>query len=130
MDAMKMSLTAIEAARLRMEVSASNLANAQTSAPLDGAPPAVQRVVQRELEFETTLRGVEATVVDEDRAPRMEIDPSHPDADALGRVFYPDVSIPEEMGEMMTARRSFEVGLATYAEAKAMYQKTLEIGQA
>lgn len=129
MDAFRVGLSAAEAARLRMEVAASNLAVAETSAPPGGAPPGVLRVVQREDRFESHLRGVETSLQAVARPPRVDLDPSHPDADALGRVFYPDVDLAEEMGEMMAARRSYEAGLAAFSEAKAMFLKTLELGR-
>lgn len=129
MDSFRIGLSAAEASRLRMEAAASNLANAETSAAAGGAPPAVLRVVQREEAFETALRGVQATVQAAGKPPRVEHDPSHPDADAAGLVFYPDVSVAEEMGEMMAARRSYEAGLTAFSEAKAMFLKALELGR-
>lgn len=133
---MNISVTALEANRLRMEAASSNLANSETSAPDDASVYRVQRVLRKEARkpFQDTLgdilkpAGVTSNLFQVARPPRYELDPDHPDADEQGRVRYPEVNIVEEMAEMMAARRAYEVGLTSYAEARSMFVKTLELG--
>ncbi len=58
---------------------------------------------------------------------RPEFDPSHPDADAEGYVYYPDVNIVDEMARMMSANRIYEANLSAVQAAKEMIKRTLEI---
>ena len=133
---MDISVTGLEANRLRMEVAAANLANAESSAPDDASVFRVRRVNLTEAAPTRTTNfadllipaGVQSSVVALDRPPRLEMDPDHPDADAQGMVRYPQVNIVEEMAEMMAARRAYEAGVTAYAEARTMFLKTLELG--
>jgi flagellar basal-body rod protein FlgC len=68
--------------------------------------------------------------IDKDtRAPVMVYEPGHPDADASGMVATPNISIPEEMADMISASRSFEANLAVVKSSRAMALQTLSIGK-
>jgi len=58
---------------------------------------------------------------------RPEYDPTHPDADAEGYVYYPDVNVVDEMARMMSANRLYEANLSAVQAAKEMIKRTLEI---
>lgn len=58
---------------------------------------------------------------------RMEYDPTHPHADAEGKVYYPDVDVVEEMTRMMSANRLYEANMSVVQSAKEMIKKALEI---
>jgi flagellar basal-body rod protein FlgC len=56
-------------------------------------------------------------------------DPSHPDADASGYVYYPNINLVEEMVSMLQASRSYEANVTAIKAAKNMALKALEIGR-
>lgn len=58
---------------------------------------------------------------------RLVYDPGHPDADEKGMVAYPDVSIVQEMIEMILATRAYEANVTVIQSAKAVFQSALEI---
>ena len=125
------------AERVRLNVTASNLANANTTRGADGRAyrrrdPVFQLV---ELEgrdpFEDQLRdavaSVEVSEVVTDRdPPRTIYDPAHPDANADGYVELPNVNMIEEMVNMITAARAYEANVTAMRTLVDMARKTLE----
>ncbi|MDP8943594.1 MAG: flagellar basal body rod protein FlgC [Actinomycetota bacterium] len=140
-DAIDISGSALSAERLRMDVTAENLANAQTTRGPDGGPYRRKVVVlqQSGRGFGSALAGamgprsggpagVEVAAVAQDRAPaRLVYDPGHPDADALGYVLMPNVDPVTEMVDLITASRGYEANVTAMQAAKAMFTKTLEL---
>lgn len=125
---MRVSLSGLKASRLRLDAATQNLANAESSSPTDEATYRVQHVRLQE-NTDPEARGVRAEVVSTALPPRREFLPGHPDADADGIVRFPDVDVVEQMTQVMAARRAYELGLATFNEARHVFQKTLEIGR-
>jgi len=76
---------------------------------------------------DSPLAGVKADVMVQNRRPRMEYDPEHPDADERGYVAYPDINVVEEMTHLIAASRAYEANLTAMAAAKDMAGKALEI---
>uniref|UniRef100_UPI00262FAAD0 flagellar basal body rod C-terminal domain-containing protein n=1 Tax=Geobacter sp. TaxID=46610 RepID=UPI00262FAAD0 len=60
--------------------------------------------------------------------PRLQYDPTHPDANAQGYVALPNVNVVEEMADMIAATRAYEANVTAVQAAKNMALKTLEIG--
>lgn len=121
--------------RLRLEVSAMNLANAHTSRGPDGAIFRPMQVSIRSAGmsgsgFDSTLSSMlpEATVQLKSTAPRMIHDPGHPDADARGFVSYPDVNPVSEMVQLISVTRAYEANIRALNAAKAMARSALDIG--
>ena len=132
----------LQAQRMRMNVIASNLANAHVTRTPEGGPYKPKQVVlsstPMDATFESLLRpyldnGInEVQVVDISEAPdavRLEYDPSHPDANAQGYVAYPNVNVLQEMVDLMAASRIYEANITAINTAKDMAQRTLQIGQ-
>jgi flagellar basal-body rod protein FlgC len=129
---------ALNAERIRMDVVSENIANVNTTRGLDGKPYQREQVV-----FESVLQAqqnsdalgsapqtVEVARIEKDpRPPIMVYNPSHPDANAQGMVAMPDISIPEEMVDMIAASRAFEANLAVVKDARAMAMETLAIAK-
>ena len=67
------------------------------------------------------------TEIVEIEADRMEYDPTHPNADEAGYVYYPDLNVVEEMAHMISANRIYEANLTTVDAIKEMLKRTLEI---
>ena len=75
--------------------------------------------------------GVEVSEIAEDQnsAPRMVYDPSHPDADKDGFVKMPNINVVTEMVDMMMASRAYEANVASVEAAKSMISHAMKIGQ-
>jgi len=135
--AMEVSASGLAAERTRMNVSASNLANAQTTQTAAGGPYKRRDVVLSstdvpgvEGEFAQAVRGVAVSQIKEDGAPpRLEYDPGHPQANAQGYVAYPNINPVEEMVDMITASRAYEAGITTMTTAVNMAERALWIGK-
>ena len=122
---LNISATGMGAERVRMDVIAENLANADTTKGPDGKPYRRKEVV---LSFDQTLDGVKVAGITEDRsAPRRVYDPGHPDADAQGYVSLPNVEPVTEMVDLITASRGYEANVQALQASKTMFTKTLDI---
>jgi flagellar basal-body rod protein FlgC len=78
--------------------------------------------------FDNAVQGVEISgVVTDKRDPEKRYEPNHAHADKEGYVFYPHINAMEEMGNVLSATRSYEANLQAVNMAKEMQQKTLEI---
>ena len=140
-DAMDISASGLTAERLRMDVVAQNLANAQTTRGADGEPYRRKEVIlaerQGERSFGTALAGamgdakpagVEVAAIAEDQTPLKQVyDPGHPDADANGYVQMPNVDTVAEMVDLISAQRAYEANVTAMSAAKQMFAKTLEL---
>jgi flagellar basal-body rod protein FlgC len=132
------SASAVSAQSQRLNVVASNLANADTVAGPDGQAYKARNVV-----FQTVLMGaggaganpeasagVKVSTVTEDQTPGRRVhDPKHPGADAEGYVTYSNVNAVEEMVNMISASRSYQNNVEVMNTAKSLLQKTLQMGQ-
>lgn len=128
--------SAVSAQSQRLNVVASNLANADTVAGPDGkAYKARQVVFQTELmgasaASGTPAAGVRVTTVSESQTPGRRVhDPKHPSADAEGYVTYSNVSTVEEMVNMISASRSYQNNIEVMNTTKQLLMKTLQMGQ-
>ncbi|MBI5741664.1 MAG: flagellar basal body rod protein FlgC [Nitrospirae bacterium] len=134
MDIFKVSASALEAHRVRMNTIASNMANAQTTKTESGGP-----YVRKDVVFSTMpvsskrsekLDGVRVSEIVEDKKPPITIyDPGHPDADENGYVSMPNINVIEEMVNMMMALRAYEANVRAFNTSKGMFQKALELGR-
>jgi len=136
--AMEVSASGMTAERTRMNIAASNLANAQTTQAAGGGPYKRRDVVMQSTQvpgtqgtqFEQSVHGVMVSQIAQDNAPpRLEYDPGHPDANAQGYVAYPNVNPVEEMVDMITASRAYEAGVTTMSTATNMAERALGIGK-
>jgi flagellar basal-body rod protein FlgC len=137
--ALDISASGLTAERLRMNVTAENLANAQTTRGTDGGPYKRKLVVLEEAggstarpsfgtQLDGAMNGVKVAQVSQDSAPdRLVYDPSHPDADARGYVHMPNVNPVTEMVDLISASRSYEANVTAMQTAKQLYSKTLDI---
>ena len=127
--------SAASAQSQRLNVVASNLANADTVAGPDGtAYKARQVTFQTQLMGESgndpTAAGVRVSTVSEDQTPGRRVhDPKHPSADADGYVTYSNVNAIEEMVNMISASRSYQNNVEVMNTAKGLILKTLQLGQ-
>lgn len=123
--------SALSAQSLRLNTTASNLANADSVVGADGQPYRAKQVV-----FQATpvggpeAQGVKVTEVVESAAPlRLVYDPANPAANGEGYVEMPNVNVVEEMVNMISASRSYQNNVEVMNTAKTLLQRTLSIGQ-
>ncbi len=129
--------SAVSAQSQRLNVVASNLANADTVAGPDGtAYKARQVTFQTELMGQVgqanggAAAGVKVSNISEDQTPGRRVhDPKHPSADAEGYVTYSNVNVVEEMVNMISASRSYQNNIEVMNTAKTLLLKTLQMGQ-
>ena len=139
------SASGMSADRLRMDVVAENLANADTTRGANGQPyrarksscrrPAARRRSPPSFAGAQTARRhtspgsvVEVTgIVNDPSPPRRVYDPGHPDADAQGYVTLPNVNPVTEMVDLITASRGYEANVQAMNASKQMFTKTLDL---
>jgi flagellar basal-body rod protein FlgC len=137
---LEISASALTAERLRMDVVAENLANAQTTRGANGEPYRRKEVVLQERagSFGASLSaamnrgtqggGVEVAGIAEDQTPLKQVyDPGHPDADENGYVAMPNVDTVTEMVDLIGAQRAYEANVTAMQAAKQMFSRTLEL---
>lgn len=140
----------MDAQSVRLNTVASNLANAQSAAssvnqvyrarhPIFGTvqESAIQQMKTGQngwLDFDsgddTGGAGVQVLGISESQAPLdKRYEPGHPLADKDGYVLYPNVNVVEEMADMISASRSFQINVEMLQSAKTMAQRLLSMGQ-
>ncbi len=127
--------SALTAQSQRMNVTASNLANADSVAGPDGQPYRARQVVFQMMPAPGAARtqsvgGVRvAGVVESNAAPRLQYDPKNPLADADGYVAMPNVDVVAETVNMISASRSYQANVEVINTSKNLMMRTLTIGQ-
>lgn len=134
--ALDISASALEAQRVRMEVSSQNLANAEVTRATRGPDGAWEPYRRRQTVFQALLDrklggpagGVRVARIEEDPSDfRLEYQPGHPDADASGYVKMPNVDLLMEMVDMMEASRAYEANLTAMDATKAILASSMRI---
>jgi len=141
LHAINVSASGMDFQRLRLEIIATNLANANSSRSVNGhlfkplEAVATSSGVQKGLGdfngvLQNELHGIEnVEVLEKDVAPRMVYDPNHPDANEDGFVSLPNIDLTNTMVDMLSATRSYEANVKVIAAARAMALRALEIGE-
>lgn len=122
--------SALTAQSQRMNVTASNLANADSTAGPDGLPYRARQVVfEAAADADQAVGGVRVARVVEDTSPLRQVyDPKNPAADAQGYVAMPNVNPVDEMVNMISASRSYQANVEVLNTAKGLMLKTLTVG--
>lgn len=123
--------SALTAQSKRLNVAASNLANADSVAGPDGHPYRAKQVVfQVDVPIGAATGGVKvADVVESQEPDKMVYQPGNPLADAKGYVRMPNVDVVGEMVNTMSASRSYQANVEVLNTVKSMMLKTLTLGQ-
>ena len=140
---LEISASGLTAQRLRMDVTAENLANAQTTKGANGQPYRRKEVVLQEIPqagFGAQLSaamgtgaskrpgGVEVAQIATDQTPgKLVYDPGNPDANAQGYVQMPNVDTVTEMVDLIDSSRGYEANVTAMQSAKQMFTKTLDL---
>ena len=135
---MDISASGLTAERLRMEVTANNIANANTTKTASGEPFRRQTVVFSAMLDDAagltttgkSMQGVQIVGIESDPSEFPEVyRKGHPHADEDGMLRIPNVSIPNEMVDLITASRSYEANLKSMSLFKEMVEQTLTLLQ-
>lgn len=148
MTAINTAASGLTAQRLRLDTVANNIANVNTTSTPEGGVFQRSRVIMRprvpqpywkgpfvpEFLDNGLGRGVRVTEISKDTTPgRLVYDPTHPDRIRSGEnkdyVMMPNVSVVQEMVDMMAASRSYEANSAVINGAKSMFSRALEISR-
>lgn len=135
----------MNAQSVRLNTTASNMANAQSASSsagevYRGRHPVFAAMHQQAMggsngmdsfsDPDGSTYGVQVMgIVESDAELQRRYEPNHPKADEEGYVFYPNVNIMEEMTNMISASRAFQVNVETMNAAKSMMQRVLTLGQ-
>ncbi len=135
--ATNISASGLSAERFRMEVVANNLANANSTRTPGGGPFRRQEVVfaavmddrmRRELPGMANLGGVRVEgVVDDLSDLQLVYNPGHPDADLDGYVLMPNVQLPIELVNLITANRGYEANLKVLQAFRQQIEQALTL---
>ena len=148
-SAINSAATGLTAQRLRQDVIADNIANANTTRTTEGGPFRRSRVILRPRTEGPTWRspflprpldngvgqGVRVTEVEKDMDSELRLvyDPTHPDSiqsgPRAGYVEYPNVNVVNEMVDLIDASRAYEANVAVINGARTMFQRALDIGR-
>jgi flagellar basal-body rod protein FlgC len=141
-SALEASGAAMAAQRQRAEVTAANMANANTTRTPSGGPYQRKEVVfsgPGGSAFQMMLAGFRrlvgrstpgvhvSRVINDPTPPVMRYEPGHPDADKNGYVAYPAINPVTEMVDLMGAVRSYQLNAAAVTATKQMIQGSMDI---
>lgn len=126
--------SALTAQSQRLNVVASNMANADSTTSANGGPYRARQVVFQAVPMGGNQvkfgAGVKVSQVIDDPSPMRKVfDPKHPAAAEDGYVSFPNVNVVEEMVNMISASRSYQNSVDMMATSKTMLQKLLALGQ-
>ncbi len=137
LKSLQVSGSGVGAQRKWMDAISSNLANARATRTPEGGPYRRRDPVFASAPVEDpsaplgqpgARTGVKVAGVVVDPSPPVLVhEPGHPDADADGNVAYPNVSVVEEMTNMITASRAYEANVQTFNAFKTIATKTLDL---
>ena len=140
MRSLAIAASGLSAQRARLDVIAENIANAEVTRGVDGTPYRRKVVELRAAasphspigDFASAQArqhgGVEVVGISEDNSGgQLVYDPGHPDADESGYVTMPNVSITNEMVDMMQTRRLFEANASVFQAIKSMLRSATQL---
>jgi flagellar basal-body rod protein FlgC len=133
---MRAAATGLSAERVRIDVIAQNIANANTTRTPEGGPYRrklvhFEPILRRATDGSIRPSGVRVSEISEDlRTPFERIfDPGHPDADEKGWVRMPNVNATREMADLITAVRAYEANLSVQESFIQMAERALRLAQ-
>ena len=131
LNVFKIAGSAMNAQSVRLNTTASNMANADSVVGPDGQPYKAKQVVfSAESVDGASSVGVKVDQIVESAEPgRMVYDPANPAANGEGYVEMSNVNVVEEMVNMISASRSYQANAEVMNTARTLLQRTLGIGQ-
>ncbi|MDN4503181.1 flagellar basal body rod protein FlgC [Alteromonadaceae bacterium BrNp21-10] len=134
-NVMDIASTGMGAENVRLNTTASNIANANSvSSSYDATYKARHPIFAAELKKATDSQsmgvGVQVLGIVESNKPlQIEFNPNHPMADQDGYIYKPNVNIIEEMADMMSASKAYETNVQVADTTKRIFRRVLQLGQ-
>lgn len=129
----------LSAARMRVNVLASNIANAETTRTAEGGPYKRKDIVQVAKPVQDSFSSVldkmslstptVAAVVEDQTDPKKVYQPGHPDADKDGFVAYPNINVVSTMTDMMSASRLYQANVTALETVRRMADDAIAISR-
>ena len=138
LSALRVSGSGLSVERTRVNLAASNLANAESTRGPDGKPYARLDPVLEAVPFDAALagapggelQGVRVAQIQKDEGPgRRVYSPSHPDAGPDGYVTLPNVNPIHEVVNLMSAQKAYDANATSIETLKTMAQRALDIAR-
>jgi len=136
-NAIEVLSAGLSVARTRINVLASNIANAETTRTAEGGPYKRKDILQMAVGetggFGEALDGaglakpLVAAVIEDQGAPRLVHQPGHPDADPSGMVAYPNINVVTTMTDLMSASRLYQANVTAIETARRMSSDAMNI---
>jgi flagellar basal-body rod protein FlgC len=136
-DVMEVAASGLSAARMRVNVLASNIANAETTRTPEGGPYKRRDVVQMArtipgqftsaLDKMSLMKPSVQAVIEDQSPPKLVFNPSHPDADEQGNVAYPNINVVTTMTDLISASRLYQANVTALQTAREMSQEASRI---
>jgi flagellar basal-body rod protein FlgC len=126
------SAAGMDVQQARLEVAASNIANARTTGANGAVYKPLTVVVRSAI---AQAQGADlpmpmvAEVVPQNVAPKLVYDPGHPDADERGMVALPGVDPVTSMLDLISLSRGYEANLRAFDITRSLLQRTLDLGR-
>ncbi|QCZ94292.1 flagellar basal body rod protein FlgC [Salinimonas iocasae] len=134
-NVMNISSTGMEAENVRLNTTASNIANANTVSSSYGETykarhPVFAAELQRATDHQNKGAGVQVKGIVESDAPlNVEYAPNNPLADKDGYIYKPNVNVVEEMANMLSASKGYETNVQVADTTKRLFRRVLQLGQ-
>ncbi|PHS19795.1 MAG: flagellar basal body rod protein FlgC [Kangiella sp.] len=134
-DIFSVSGSAMSAQTVRLNTTASNIANADSVASSSGEAykarhPVFSTVLKNVGQADQVSAGVKVVgIVESSAAPIARYEPNNPLADEGGYVYAPNISLVEEMANMISASRSYQSNVQVANMTKNLISRTLTLGQ-
>ncbi|MBD3585364.1 flagellar basal body rod protein FlgC [Salinimonas sp. HHU 13199] len=134
-NVMNISSTGMEAENVRLNTTASNIANANTVSSSYGETykarhPVFAAELQRATDHQSKGAGVQVKGIVESDAPlNVEYAPNNPLADKDGYIYKPNVNVVEEMANMLSASKGYETNVQVADTTKRLFRRVLQLGQ-
>jgi flagellar basal-body rod protein FlgC len=136
----EISSAGMDVQQARLEVAASNIANARTTGKNGQAYQPLAVVVRSAIAEAQGAAGTPvspgqlplpmvAEIVPQNVAPKLVYDPGHPDADERGMVALPGVDPVTSMLDLISISRGYEANLRAFDITRSLLQRTLDLGR-
>lgn len=130
LSSLRVASSGLQSQSLRIRIASENLANANSTARVEGGEPYRRKIVNfaEQLDRESGANLVSVTRIAPDSSPfSVEFDPTNPDADAKGNVLKPNVNPIIEMADMREANRSYEANLQVIKQTRDLISMTIDL---
>lgn len=134
-NVMDIATTGMSAQSVRLNTTASNIANANSvSSSIDqtykARHPVFAAALDKASEDHSKGAGVQVLGIVESQSPlQIEYSPGHPMADQNGYIYKPNVNVVEEMADMLSASKAYETNVQMADTTKRIFRRVLQLGQ-